>query len=287
MLKCAICENDSRFEPVLSKGAEAGFTCHLKKCPRCEFIFMDPQPDVDLQKNLINTSTVYDSKLPDEQETQNRQIILDYIERFAKPPGRLLELGCARGYLLAAARGSGWQTVGVEFSSKWAEYARSRLKLDIIETWLDGDSFDLKLTGKFDVIVMWHMLEHINNPKRFLERVGPYLKNSGILIVQVPDFAKLGETIVGCHHLNYFTRDTLRRLMEHDYYVIDVTYDYVNKFVSMAMCKTFSVLFVWRLMEFPRIVTASLHTITAQGFTEFLRQAREKIRHREFRIKSR
>jgi SAM-dependent methyltransferase len=199
---------------------------------------MDPQPDVDLQKRLINSSTLYDSLRSDEEGMEIRRAVLEYVERFAKPPGRLLQIGCSRGYLLAAANRSGWQTTGIEFSKKWAEYGRNHLGLDIIESWLDGNSFDLRLAGKFDVIVMWHILEHVNNPKAFLEGVATYLKDTGILVIQVPDFGKLGETIVGWYHLSYFTKDTLERLLTYNYSVIDIGYDDVNNFISMVVMKS-------------------------------------------------
>src|SRR3954454_22183190 len=106
------------------------------------------------------------------------------IERKQKP-GKVLDIGCGRGLLLQKLRERGWEPQGTELSEEAASYARDRLGLPVsTNTLQDGDFPD----GEFDLVILWHVLEHVHAPRAMLQEVSRILKPGGVLLVAVPNF---------------------------------------------------------------------------------------------------
>jgi SAM-dependent methyltransferase len=107
------------------------------------------------------------------------------VERLAGRPGRVLDVGCGRGFLLDAFRRRGWTAQGTELDDRSAAHAREVLGLAVetapAERWPWPD-------GHFDAIVFWHVLEHLEEPRVALERARRLLRPGGVLIVGVPNF---------------------------------------------------------------------------------------------------
>lgn len=134
--------------------------------------------------------------------------------------GRALDIGCGRGWLLAALRRQGWQVAGTEMSETAATYARDVLHLNV----LVGDLAHIGFAAEsFDLIVLWHVLEHVPDPQRLLDEVARVLHPDGMLLAAVPNFGSL-EARVGRdgwfhldvpRHLNHFTVPVLRKMLGH------------------------------------------------------------------------
>jgi 2-polyprenyl-3-methyl-5-hydroxy-6-metoxy-1,4-benzoquinol methylase len=106
--------------------------------------------------------------------------------------GRLLDVGCATGYFLNAAR-LDFEVSGVE-PSRWAvDYARTRLHLNVTEGHLEA--VDLPLEG-FDVITMNDVIEHFSDPRAALERSAALLRPGGILYLVTPDIGSLSARVL-------------------------------------------------------------------------------------------
>ena len=99
-------------------------------------------------------------------------------------PGSLLEIGCAAGWVLAAARDQGWDANGIEASPKFQKYAENILKLPvrlgIIEDVDMGDK-------KFDVIMNTDVIEHLYDPVSDLKRLRKMIKPGGYLVMATCD----------------------------------------------------------------------------------------------------
>src|SRR5439155_26281460 len=131
-------------------------------------------------------------------------------------PRRLLDVGCGHGWFLAAARRSGWDSTGLDFPSEATGFARESVGLKIIE----GDFLSVNLTpASYDVISLWHALEHMRDPQAVLKRAQSLLKPDGILIVAVPNTKSRGLARVGAGwiwlqqpfvHLWHFSDGNLR-----------------------------------------------------------------------------
>lgn len=106
---------------------------------------------------------------------------LNLINSLQPNKGRLLDIGAGTGEFLSVAKNDGWQTIGVEPSDRAKSIAKSK-----------GVSF-VEETGElenhsFDVISMWHVLEHVPDLNKQIKELKRLLKPTGTLIIAVPNF---------------------------------------------------------------------------------------------------
>ena len=133
-------------------------------------------------------------------------------------PGHVLDVGCGRGLLLKEFQNRGWEVVGTELSDQAASYPRQVLNLPVRIGSLE--QLDLP-ANQFDAAVMWHVLEHVPEPRATLAAVNRVLKPGGIFMVGVPNFggweARFSRDkwfhLDVPRHLNHFTRESLRHLL--------------------------------------------------------------------------
>jgi SAM-dependent methyltransferase len=140
------------------------------------------------------------------------------IERMLGHKGSILDIGCGPGFLLREFRERGWQMHGTEFSERSAAHARDVLRLPISV----GDVSHLKLEdGTFDVVVMWHVLEHMIDPQTTIAQVARLLRPGGIFLCAVPNFGSREARFARDkwfhldvpRHLSHFTVPALRGLL--------------------------------------------------------------------------
>jgi len=147
----------------------------------------------------------------------------DSFEELLPETGRqILDVGSGPGFFLKHGKDRGWNPLGLEPSARAAEHARG-LGLSIIEDFLN-ESTAAQL-GRFDVVHMSEVLEHIPAPADFLNIVHGLLKPGGLLCVVVPNdyspFQQTLRTVCGFepwwvappHHLNYFDFTSLSKLL--------------------------------------------------------------------------
>ncbi|HLJ69057.1 MAG TPA: class I SAM-dependent methyltransferase [Chloroflexota bacterium] len=132
--------------------------------------------------------------------------------------GVVLDVGCGRGELLGELRRRGWRTIGTERNAAAAAYARDALGLDVRA----AAPRELGLPpGSVDVVVLWHVLEHVPDPAGLLAEVSGLLRPGGLALIAVPDFGSPEARLGGPswfhldvpRHLNHFDGLALRRLL--------------------------------------------------------------------------
>lgn len=131
----------------------------------------------------------------------------------ANPQGhRLLEIGVGSGSLLAEARERGYEVMGCDISAQI-----SRRVAEVYGIPMHGEPLaSLVVKGCFDVIVMNHVLEHVQQPVKFLQNVYSLLAPSGVVYIAVPNIACWESVLSGWtsyepYHLAYFDPQTLVR----------------------------------------------------------------------------
>ena len=95
--------------------------------------------------------------------------------------GSLLDIGAGTGDFLKLAKNNHWEAKGIEPNESAANIARQK-GLEIKET------IDALLGQKFDVVTLWHVLEHLPDLEITIEKIESLVKPGGTLIVAVPNF---------------------------------------------------------------------------------------------------
>src|SRR5581483_1316461 len=107
--------------------------------------------------------------------------ILRQLAPFASA-GRLLDVGCSTGALLAAAQQHGYEVAGVEVNQAAAQYARQRTGAPVATGSLESEELPER---SFDVITLNHVFEHVVDPPALLARIQALLKPGGLLFIGV------------------------------------------------------------------------------------------------------
>lgn len=218
-VKCCLCKVDNAYELYY----EQGF--NIVRCAQCGLVYVNPRLTRKEREKIYASKSYYSgdgfgyrdyvASYPSIEYLANRR--LDLLEKFCKK-GKLLDVGCAHGFFLLAARGRGWEVWGVEISKFACDYARERYGLNIINKGLEDTDFPANF---FDVVTMWDVLEHFDDPSGVMMEVKRILKKSGFVFFQVPNFSSLQSRLMRGrwkdikphYHLWYFTPKTISELL--------------------------------------------------------------------------
>lgn len=217
---CLCCES-SRTRFVLEKNR-----CPLFECLDCGHVFVS-------SAKALCVSDIYSQPYFQSEDgsgvdfleagPQLRSVARGRLERISryrdKAPGRFLEIGCAVGYLLQAARDAGWSVKGVELSHFASEYARQELGLEVLTGSLE--SVKQQLEPGFDVVAMYHVIEHLTDPIQTLRHIRSLVDAGALLVVECPDFSsrrarRLGSSWKYCippEHISYFCEGSLAKAL--------------------------------------------------------------------------
>ncbi len=161
------------------------------QCQNCFVIFLNPQPTLATlkqqytQKGLLDAGPAsawftHDKFYLNKLHRERMRDVLRYKER-----GDLLDVGCGMGDFCGVAREAGFKVFGTEFSDTYAEHAKTAV--GITELYV-GRLQDLDFAGRqFDVITLWHVLEHLPDPLETLVYLKRTLKPGGIVSIEVPN----------------------------------------------------------------------------------------------------
>jgi methionine biosynthesis protein MetW len=143
----------------------------------------------------------------------------------AVPDGaRVLDVGCAEGYLAAALKERGCAIVGVEPNPRAAEVARSVCD-DVIAGDVEDPAIRGKIEGRFDVVLFGDVLEHLRDPDSMLRWAGTIGDRVVVSLPNIAHWTARRQIVRGRFpqedfglfdrtHLRYFTRTTARELVE-------------------------------------------------------------------------
>lgn len=135
-----------------------------------------------------------------------------------KQVGKLLDIGCGVGDFIHVAEQQGWKCLGVEPSDDAKAIARKRIKANIINSELMEDIPD----ESFDVITMWHVLEHVADLKWQIEQLRRLIKPNGRIVIAVPNYKsydgqfykELWAAYDVPRHLNHFNKQTITKIFK-------------------------------------------------------------------------
>ncbi len=195
------------------------------RCLGCSLVYLNPRPSPDrigfyyppnYQANMLSLLAKGETNLI-------ARLGFGMVRRRRTPRakgGRLLDIGCSNGAYLAAMREEGWDVEGVEFDRDAAEYARNSRHLKVTEGAAE-DALRERAANSFDVVTMWHVLEHAFHPAAALKQIHRVLKPGGVLMLEVPNYASPLASLFNRYwfpmdiprHLYQFTPTTLKTML--------------------------------------------------------------------------
>lgn len=101
--------------------------------------------------------------------------------------GKLLDIGCGTGNLLAAARDAGYEVTGIEMDRNAARFAKEQLGMQNIFPLTISEFADQHAGERFDVVTFFEVLEHQAAPVEFLQKVKGCVNPSGVIALSVPN----------------------------------------------------------------------------------------------------
>lgn len=191
------------------------------ECPSCGIHFTYPMKVMDYDEaykekyeNLLNFGyTAYDSykDVKDEEEEINKwkklprfNVLLPILSQI--PRGRLLDVGCSTGFFMLIARKFGFEVYGIETSEEAVKIAKEKFRLNVIKA-LSLDEIPEEYKGPYKVITCFEVLEHLNEPLKFLKDLYLMLDKDGILILSCPPFYKFENTARGYRKYKWWYND--------------------------------------------------------------------------------
>lgn len=174
---CDLCGAD---KPVMVDPA-----ANIVRCRVCGYRFVNPRPTQAAIAESYSASDFYDGWLADEAGRGKMWTKRLSLFRGLGSNVRLLDIGAGIGTFLAMARDQlGWIVVGTEVSRTAVQLARNRFQLEL----LLGEAADLNLpSDSFELVTMWHVLEHVPSPGATLTMCHRLLSPNGRLAIAVPN----------------------------------------------------------------------------------------------------
>lgn len=189
----------------------------LVQCRRCGLYYSSPRPRGDslLEGYSDVQDTVYQEEIEGRVKTFRRN--LRHLARH-KQKGELLDVGSSIGVFLSEARKQGWDVYGIEPSAWCAAQGKKLFHLDIRQ----GTSHDLKKIGrKFDVVTLWDVLEHVDDPLTTLRDCRDVLKEDGVFAFSTVDIGSMYARLLGRRwpwlmkmHIYYFDKKSIKKYLE-------------------------------------------------------------------------
>lgn len=207
----------------------------LVRCSHCGSAFsssIDPA-DYYEERYFITRNSV--------DETEHRRLyrlpeqikLLRQIKRVSPTARSLLDIGCDKGYFLDEARRHGFDVVGIEPSRAARSYC-AQVELTVLA--------QLSLVSRtFDVITMWHSLEHFPDPNETIGEVSKLLNRGGHLFIRVPDYSCVWRKLTGDrwiwyqpqnHHVHFSPRGLKSLLTRHRLHPITIRSQRPNTFIT-------------------------------------------------------
>lgn len=205
--KTEICQEELEACP-LCRGATANFftaideNCRVStvsftylQCLACQCIFLD-EPPVDLgnyyQGDYYSIPTLDQLQKVAGKDTNK----IELVRRFIKS-GRLLEVGPAFGVFAWQAKEAGFVVDVIEMDLRCCEYLQNTLGLNVTQS--DNPPVAMATLPAHDAIAIWHVLEHLPDPVKFLEAAANNLKPGGVLVIAMPNPGAWQFKVMGRH----------------------------------------------------------------------------------------
>jgi 2-polyprenyl-3-methyl-5-hydroxy-6-metoxy-1,4-benzoquinol methylase len=184
---CQLCQSEKFV--VISNRSRDGEYLRTVICKDCGLIRSDPfpiEPEQYYKKDYrIKYKGVFSPQI--KHIYRAAQVAIhryEKVKKFIPDKSTALDIGSGGGEYIRLLSGLGFTTTGIEPHEGYGNYSRREYNLDIRTGFAQNIDFNQET---FDLISLWHVLEHLDSPGRVLKKVNHWLKEKGILIVEVPN----------------------------------------------------------------------------------------------------
>lgn len=228
--KCLVCLGN-KFKPFLScvDYTVSRETFHIVQCEACGFRFTNPRPgENEIGKyyeseeyiSHSGTSRGVVNKIYGMVRNHTIKKKVQLINRLTKDAELttkyLLDIGCGTGEFLNACKQNEWNVTGIEQSDVARKHSKDNFGIEPLSS---GKLFEIN-EKKFNVVTMWHVLEHVHQLDKTIEQVKKLLVDEGVSIIAVPncnayDAEKYGAQWAAWdlpRHIYHFTKKDIEKL---------------------------------------------------------------------------
>lgn len=197
---------------------------HICECLNCGLLYTMPRPSKDKIGDYYKSEEYYS------HQENTKGFIPKVYERVKKTNlkhkytlaskglgiGKMLDIGCGVGDFLHTAELHGWECTGVEPSEDAKVIAQKRTKAKIFSS----EDLESLPDGCFDLITMWHVLEHVDDLKWQITQLQRLIKENGRIVIALPNYKSYDGQYYKEHwaaydvprHLNHFNKTTLTKI---------------------------------------------------------------------------
>jgi 2-polyprenyl-3-methyl-5-hydroxy-6-metoxy-1,4-benzoquinol methylase len=260
-VKCSLCGADDYeviYESTIGDACPTAEECtstvsgyarsnRIVRCRSCGFMYANPRDEglTGLYEQVVDND--YLESWNERARTfrghlrvlkRVREEIASLDKRRQYPPrndaAALLDIGCYAGIFLDEAKKAGYSVMGIE-PSKWAaDYARNKTGAKVIQGGWNKASLP---EGQFDVVTMWDVIEHVDDPSACLKQAHRWLKPGGIAALTTHDINSLFARIMGKRypwlmrfHLYHFSPKTISAMLAKNGFETVLVKYYVKSF---------------------------------------------------------
>lgn len=200
--------------------------CTIVECDKCGHRFTQVVADVENHvKEIYSDDYFFGGKQGYPNYLDEKDILFKYGINYSKllskyrKPGKVLDVGCAAGFILKGFEQSGWTCKGVEPSDTMAAYGRKELKLDITT----GSLESFQSTEKFNLVSMIQVIGHFVDPDKAIKNTYNLLDQDGFVLVESWDMKSTMAKMMGKNWhevsppsvINWFSDKTLEQLFNY------------------------------------------------------------------------
>ena len=199
---------------------------HICECLNCGLLYTMPRPDKDHIGAYYKSEDYYSHKentkgfVPKLYERIKKNNLKNKYQLATKSlsVGKMLEIGCGVGDFLHTAEEHGWECIGVEPSEEAKAIATKRTKASV----LSSEELESLADEQFDLITMWHVLEHVDDLRWEMDQLQRLIKPHGRIVIAVPNYKSYDGQYYKEHwaaydvprHLNHFNRTVLTKMFK-------------------------------------------------------------------------
>jgi len=209
-------------------------TFTLYSCEACRCLFLHPMPDSREIERFYPADYWWNARrsggLKKLESVYRKLALRDHIAFITKAASDrsvdVLDVGCGSGTLLGLLKQRGFRVTGLDFSAEAAAIAKAENGVDVAVGTLEEAHFPAE---SFDVVTLFHVMEHVTTPRQVLAEVSRVLKPNGVAILQVPNIESWQFKIFGARwygldiprHVIDYSRNSMLKLLADSGFVVN------------------------------------------------------------------